>query len=311
MKTKTLGQKKKKLIGGKQKTIFIIACLAIPVIHWLVFWLYVNLQSIMLAFQDMRTGAFDPNFEHFKTVFEKFKNGGELFIAISNTAKYFLNSIFVVMPICLVISFFFYKKIAGYKVFRIIFYLPAIISGMVYVTAFTELVHPNGPICEIVRLLGGEVNEIGILARPETATTTILVYCTLTGCTGNVLIFGGGMARIPEEVIEAAKLDGVGPFRELVSIIFPLIWPTISTQLIFAMTGFFNASGPILLFPHANNDVTTISFWIFEQVYGEGGLGGTGFYNVVSAAGLCFTLVGVPVILLTQWLIGKVDKVEY
>ena len=301
--------KKKKTIGGKQKLIFIIACLTIPVLHWLVFWLYVNFQSILLAFQNMRTLEF--TFEHFETVFSKFRKGGELFIAISNTTKYFLSKILIIMPMCLVISFFIYKKIAGYKVFRIIFYLPAIISGMVYVTAFTELVHPNGPICEIVRMLGGSVNEIGVLARPETATNTILIYTILTGCTGNVLIFGGGMARIPDEVLEAAKLDGCGPFKELVSIIFPLIWPTVSTQLIFAMTGFFGTSGPILLFPHANNDVTTISFWIFEQVYGTGGLGGTGFYNVVSAAGLCFTAVGVPVILFTQFLINRIDKVEY
>lgn len=306
--TKTL-MKKRKLIGRKQKLIFIIACLSIPIVHWFVFWLYVNLQSIMLAFQDMRT--FEFTFEHFYTVYEKLRNGGELFIAITNTTKYFLNSTLVVMPLCLIISFFIYKKIVGYKVFRIIFYLPAIVSSMVYVTAFTELVHPNGPLCEIVRMLGGVPNEVGILARPETATNTILIYCVLTGCTGNVLIFGGGMARIPEEVLEAAKLDGCGPFKELISIIFPLIWPTVSTQLIFAMTGFFNASGPILLFPHANNKVTTISFWIFEQVYGEGGLGGTGFYNVVSAAGLCFTIVGVPVILLAQRIINKIDKVEY
>lgn len=306
IKAKELKHKK---LGGKKRLIFIISCLAIPTVHWLVFWLYVNIQSIMLAFQDMRTNEF--TFEHFRTVFEKLGNGGELFIAVKNTTKYFLNSTLIVMPMCLIISFFLYKKITGYKAFRIIFYLPAIVSGMVYVTAFTELVHPNGPLCEIVRMLGGTPQEVGVLARRETATNTILLYCILTGCTGNVLIFGGGMARIPEEVLEAARIEGVSPFRELVSIIFPLIWPTVSTQLIFAMTGFFNASGPILLFPHANNNVTTISFWIFEQVYGTGGLGGTGFYNVVSAAGLCFTVVGVPVILLAQKLINKVEKVEY
>ncbi|MBO7344957.1 MAG: hypothetical protein J6U92_03350, partial [Clostridia bacterium] len=81
--------KKKKTIGGKQKLIFIIACLTIPVLHWLVFWLYVNFQSILLAFQNMRTLEF--TFEHFETVFSKFRKGGELFIAISNTTKYFLS----------------------------------------------------------------------------------------------------------------------------------------------------------------------------------------------------------------------------
>jgi ABC-type Fe3+ transport system permease subunit len=55
----------------------------------------------------------------------------------------------------------------------------------------------------------------------------------------------------------------------------------------------------------------TLSFWIFKQVYGIGEFGGSGSYNLVSATGLCFTLVGVPIILLTHWLVEKVPSVEY
>ncbi|MFR6641461.1 MAG: hypothetical protein ACLUSP_09190 [Christensenellales bacterium] len=37
------------------------------------------------------------------------------------------------------------------------------------------------------------------------------------------------MARVPDSVLEAAKLDGCKPFREIVQLILPLIWPTLST----------------------------------------------------------------------------------
>ena len=52
------------------------------------------------------------------------------------------------------------------------------------------------------------------------------------------------------------------------------------------MTGLFNSSGPILLFTGGNYDTSTISFWIFKQMYGSDGMGPSGgAYNLVSATG--------------------------
>ena len=296
---------------AKEKLVFICLILAVPIIHWLVFWLYINIQSIILAFQDMRTGEFTfYNFEKFWGELTK-PLANNIGVAIRNTLLYFANSIIVIMPLSLVISFFIYKKILFYKGFRIIFYLPAIISGIAMVQAYTRFIAPKGPLGAIVKFFGGEMLGEGLLANKSSATWTILVYCIWTGFTSNVLLYSGGMARIPIEVLESAKLEGCGPFREIVSIVLPLIWPTISTMIVFAMTGLFSSSGPILLFTQGQYETTTLSYWIFEQVYGGGKFGGSGSYNLVSCTGLCFTLVGVPVILTVRYLMEKVDSVEY
>ena len=300
------------LNANKKRKLFIIAMLAIPVANWLVFWLFVNIQSIALAFQDSRTGSF--SFANFADVWDLVVRpvNNELGISLINTLKYFWLAVLVIMPLCLIVSYFFYKRIAGYKAFRIIFYFPAIISSVVMVTAFSEFVSPSGPWGEIQRALGVTPNPVSPLSRYETATRTILIYCVLVGLTTNVLLFTSGMSRIPVEVLEAAKLDGIGPVRELVNILFPLIWPTFSTQIIFAMTGLFNSSGPILLFTGGNYDTSTISFWIFKQMYGTDGMGPSGgAYNLVSATGLCCTLIGVPLVLFARKLIEKIDNVEY
>lgn len=305
--------KKAKILSRNKRnqTIFIVAMLAIPVVHWLVFWLYINLQTIALAFQDVRTSKF--TFDNFKQVWTQLTSpvNNSIGIALKNTLKYFGATVLINLPLSLVISFFLYKRIAGYKFFRIMFYLPAIISGLALVTAYSEFINPNGPLGAIVKLFGGTPNNRSPLGRPETATTAILVYFVWTGFTTNVLLFTGGMSRIPVEILEAAKLDGCGPARELVTILFPLIWPTFSTQLIFTMTGLFNSTGPILLFTNGQYETSTLAFWIFSQVYGNGVVGGSGTYNLVSCAGLCFTLAGVPLILLARKLVNKVDAVEY
>jgi ABC-type sugar transport system permease subunit len=292
------------------QTIFIIVMLALPVIQWLIFWLYVNLQSIMLAFKDMRTGEF--TFINFITFWKELtKPKGDIGIAIKNTMLYFLTSMVVVIPISTFISYFIYKRILFYKGFRIIFYLPAIIPAVVMVEVFRNFIDPTGPLGAIVGLFGGKISPEGLLARTKTATSTILFYYVWAGFTTTVLLFSGAMTRIPLEILESAKIEGVGPFKELILIILPLIWPTISTQIILALTGLFNASGPILLFTKGAFETTTLSYWIFSQVYGDGTLGGTGTYNLVSCTGLCFTVVGVPIILSIRALINKIDKLEF
>ena len=85
------------------------------------------------------------------------------------------------------------------------------VSGVVVVTAFKAFVSPD-----MLRSLGFEALEL--LNRSDTATPTILVYSIWLGWAGNMLLLGGAMARIPVEVLESARLDGINTPREIVYI---------------------------------------------------------------------------------------------
>ena len=298
---------RKKISGEKRnQTIFLTCMLILPLLNWLVFWLYINLSSIALAFQDARTQEF--TFNNFITFWENLTaKNGEIGLAVKNTFLYFGTSLFIIMPVALFMSYFIYKKILGYKAFRVIFYLPAIISGVAMVAVYTNFINPNGPLDLFLKTFDKGMPPEGLLARPETATKTILIYCIWTGFSGNLLLFCGAMVRVPVEILESAALEGCSPVRELLQIILPMIWPTVSTQIIFLFTGIFSASGPILLFTNGEYETTTISFWIFIQVLG----GRASAYNIVSATGLVFTTIGVPIILFIRWLMEKIPSVEY
>lgn len=303
---------KKRITAAKKKeTIFLFLMLALPVVQWLIYFFYLNIDSILLAFQDKRTGAF--TFQNFQLVWEQLVDPrGDINIAIKNTMIYFSTDFLIILPLSLLMSYFFYKKILFYKGFRVIFYLPAIVSAMVMVESFASFVAPNGPVATVLEWFGYTIPPQGLFADSDTATNTIVIYCIWTGFCSKVLLFGGAMARIPVELLESARLDGCGPFRELWQMIFPLIWATTSTQIVLLFTGLFNSSGPILLFTNGAYDTQTLNYWIFAQIYGSGKYGGnTGNYNIVSCTGLCFTLVGVPVILFIRWLMDRVPAVEY
>ena len=316
-------KKKKSLFKDKAKVnkrIFYFAMLTLPVLNWLVFFLYVNIQSVGMAFADPyllnEQGKWSFTLNNFITIWNMVTDpiANTLGLSVVNTLKYFLNMTLVNTPLCLFVAFFFYKKIAGSKFFRIVFYLPGIIPSIAYVSAFQEILYPDGPVNMIMDAFGmGNLYPMGgFFASAETATNTILVYCIYTGLTTNVLLFTSAMSRIPTEVLEAAKLDGVGPMRELFGIIFPLIWPTFSTQLIFMMTGLFSASGPVLLFTNGERGTSTLSYWIFAKLYGSGGGGATpaGYANVATL-GLCLTALLVPIIMFSKKLAERVEAYDY
>ena len=327
VKESEAGQRRTLLGRGKRKAsqksfrrealVFCYLCMLIPLLQWLIFWLYVNLQTIMLAFKNPLTNQWDvkANYEWlWRTQIaidsNSAKYNGTLIQAFGNTMLFFGIALFFTLPMSVIISYFIYKKIWGYKVFRLAFYLPAVLPSLVMTTVFQQVTQSGGIIDQIF----GGVPLSGLLETPETARGAVIAYVLLCSFTTNVLLFSGGMARVPMEVIEAARLDGVGPFQEIIFLIVPLIWPTVTTQIILAFTNMFNGGGPVLLLTQGKNGTTTISYWLFYQIAGTGRTaipdGGAGVYRV-SAVGLVLTAIAVPRILIVRKIFDKVEPVEY
>lgn len=296
----------------KQQTIFIIAMLFIPIAYWLYQWIYINGSTIAMAFQN-NDGAFSfENFQRVKKLLTDEQGGLHLVWSIENTIKSFIGTEFIGVPISLVMSYFIYKQIRGYKFFRIVFYLPHIIPGIVMITVFKQLLSVEGPFTALCGNLGITLPEQGLLFTPSTAVPTIIFYSIWTTACANILFYSA-MSRIPPELIEVGKLEGLQLFKELIYVVMPLIWPTFSTTIVLDLTGILNAGGPVLLF---GNDViefgraTTLPYWFFSQVY-DGGIRGIGSYGVMSCVGLMFTAISVPFTLFIRWLLNKVDSAEY
>lgn len=185
-----------------------------------------------------------------------------------------------------------------------VFFIPSILSAVVLVTVFKEMIKTDGPLSKMLLIFGYKMPSL--LTNPLTAKWVIVAYTMWTGFGVNVILYQGAMSRIPDSVIEAGELDGVTGFGELFRIITPMMWPTLSTTIILSLTGIFTASGPILLFTEGKYDTYTISYWIYSQVTFSKS------YEYPSATGLFFTAIGLPIVLTVRYFINKVyDDVEY
>ena len=282
-----------------RKNLFVICMLAYPVFQFAVMWAFVNFDSILMTFQkyDTLEGWKFVGLDNYANWFEKFKIDPAYKIMFVNSALHSLVGMFVIFPICLIVSYFLCRKIPASGFFRIIFYLPSIIPLVVLVRGFTNMINVNGI---LGKLYEGFNKEAPALLVPPKVRWTVYAFTTWAGIGGNLLLLSGTIKRVPSEVLESARLDGVGTLGELFRIIIPMIWPTLVTMFIMSMMGIFSVVfQPLFLTDKLMDDTMTIGLWIFNKATDNSG-------NVQAATlGIMSTVVVAPVILLTRWGLDK------
>lgn len=289
----------------KGKYIFIVTFLFLPVVNFCIFYIGINFNSILMAFQKQIGYRFEWSFYNFRNLFNAMSADSQsLIVAIKNTAMFFVLDTIIMFPLTFYITYCFYKKLAGSKIFRVIIFLPSIMPGMVAVTVFKNMFGFEGIINNILDLM--HIPRIPAVLDSDTyAIYGVLFYCFWAGMSANVLLFQGGMRRIPEEVLEAAQIDGCTNTRELFNVIIPMMYGTLSTLLVLNVSSVFTVSGPILLLTGGYHNTQTISFWIYDQTM-------SAQYNFPAAAGMFFTLVALPLVIVTRKLVNHFDPaVDY
>lgn len=291
---------------NKQKVsywIFIMFFLLPPLITLIFNWIICSIEGVYMAFTTY-DGVFTLNnfTEFFIDLFS-----GSATEALGNTALFYILGTFIMMPLNYLLSYFIYKRVAGYKIFRIILFLPSIIPAVAMTLSFKEFIKPWGPLGNIVELLGGTIPREGLLQTQGVAIWMVVAYQFIFGLPGSFMIQVGTMSRIPDSCLEAAKLDGCSTFREFRSIILPLMMPLILLGLLTGITGFFGATGPLLLLTNGEAGTMTVSYWIEKRIL----FSGVSAYNLTAAASLSLGLLILPISLVVRKLMVKLPPVEF
>ncbi len=296
---------------AKEK-VFICVMIGIPLIQFAIFYVWMNFNSILMAFNEgpeviwtdgfVSLGKDMYGWDNFRRIFE---NESKVFsVALKNTFLFFLVGTIVSLPISLFVSFFLYRKIPLSGFFRFVFFIPSITTALIYVSAFTTFFEQYGPVWKICQMIGADWSNP--LENSVKGVLTVIFYSIWVGLGVNMLLYQSAMSRIPEEVMQVAQLDGVGWVRELFQLVIPMIWPTLSMTILLSFTGMFTGGSIVLLFNNEGrlSELNTISYWIFSR---SGESAADVDRNVAATVGLFFTVVGFPIVMAVKYLLGKLD----
>ncbi|MEU8660877.1 sugar ABC transporter permease [Actinoplanes philippinensis] len=145
-------------------------------------------------------------------------------------------------PIALGFALLLNQKLRGQSIIRVLIFVPYVISEVIVGTAWALLLQSQGAVNGVLRSIGLDGLAKDWLANPSIAIWTLMLILTWKYVGFAVILFLAGMQNIPEELSEAAAMDGASYWQTQWRITLPLLGPTIR------IWGFLSIIGALQLF---------------------------------------------------------------
>lgn len=285
--------------------------LGFPIIHFAVFFLYININTLAMSFQrfSYSLGAAKfVGFDNFATLFQEMSSKPILRKAIVNSLMFIPVTNGILLPLSLVSAYFLFRKVFLHRFYRTIFFIPSILSIVILTMVFSFMFDSTfGVVNDLLTRVGLEELRRTWFGDPRTAMPMVYLYCIWAGIGFNVVLLSSAITRISQEVIEYGRLEGIGMWNEMVRVVIPMIWPTVSTVFVLGTTSAFTIflQPQLLTAGGPNGSSYTIALYIFEQVRAAN-------YEYAATVGIFFAVVGVAVVMGFKKLMERIGPtVEY
>jgi len=202
---------------------------------WLItlalFWLFPLLYSLWLSFTDYHLLAQSISwigFENYRTLF----SDPTFLSALKNTFIFTLGTIPLTQIAAIALALLVNRSFRGRSFFRSAFFVPSVTSMVVVALVFTNLYGRGGYLLALADLIGLHPPENGFLLDSSTALYSIMAMDVWMASGYYMLLALAGLKSIPEELYEAADINGAGPVRKFFSVTLPLLRPIILFSLV-------------------------------------------------------------------------------
>lgn len=219
-------------------------------------------------------------------------------IAFARTAFYVAMVVPLGNALSLLLAVGLNQNYRGTTFYKVAFYLPVVMSVSViailwrwlYSAEFGIINHYLSQIASLGHQIAPAISPATLkpqwLNSPATAMPAIALMSIWWGAGGNMLIYFAGLKNVPRELLEAAEIDGAGPWRRFWTVSWPLLRPTTLFCLVMSVIASFQVFGQTYILtgggPYCST--LTIILYMYQQ--------GFGLYQLGYAAAVGYLLFG-------------------
>lgn len=228
---------------------------------------YPMVQTVLKSFTDWN-GIGEGNAVGFKN-YISILSSGQFWSLLKNNLIFLLFIPFQVL-IGVIVAVLINNEIPGGKLFRVIYYIPQVISAVIIGYLFKVLFSYDGAINALLKSLHLIADSIPWMERSATARLVVILCLVWVNVGWQTLLALGGLTSIDPSIYEAAKLDGAGYWTQLFRITFPLLGRTLEysciTSVMWTFTGIFSyiysmtGGGP-------GYDTTTLEYMVYLKSF--------------------------------------------
>ncbi len=272
--------------------IFYGGFIAVPLAMFILINFVINANTFVLAFQKTEGQITSFNgFNNFIQVFKDFIYNNKDYQGMlwRSTIVYLVGV--AIIPLTLLFSYYVYKKSFGHNVFKILLFLPTILSSIVSVAIFKTIANRVIPYI-VLQITGNKINPL--VTDPKSIFGTMLFYSIWMGFGSGLLTRLATMNSVDPSVSEAGQLDGVGFLGEFWHIVMPVSFPIIMLNFIITIPSIFTNTLNMYSFfgTGLSTKYSVIGYFIQTETLKDEFSG----YHYLSAYNLTITAVTLPLV---------------
>ena len=232
----------------------------------LIFFFIPFFQTVYLSFFDYSSSIYHPvaiGLDNYVKLF----HSHIFYKVLWNTFVYLFVAVPILVIFPLFIAILINQKIRWVTLYKILIYLPVIVSIVVAAIAFKWVYADQGILNYIVTLFGG--SSVGWLTDPNWALYSVIIVTIWKGIGYYMIIYLAALMSVPQELYEACDIDGANFLTKHLTVTIPHIMPTIalvttisaiSAMKVFAEIYVMTKCGPL-------NSIKTIVYYIYERAF--------------------------------------------
>ena len=251
-----------KYYGKYAPYLFLLPALMLLV----VFFFIPFFQTVILSFQDYRSDIYNATYVGLQNYIALFKNP-IFYKVLINTFLYLIVAVPILAIFPLFLAILLNREIRGLTLYKILIYLPVVVSIVVAAIAFKWLYADQGILNYIAESFG--LSPIGWLTDPRWSLYSVIIVTIWKGIGYYMMIYLAALMSVPKELYEACDIDGASFLRKHLTVTIPHIMPTIalvvtissiSAMKVFAEIYVMTKGGPL-------NSSKTIVYYIYERAF--------------------------------------------
>ncbi len=207
----------------------------------------------------------------------------DLWTALENNAKLLITVPFA-LGLPLLIAVLLHQRVAGWRIFRSIYFLPTAISWVVLGLVAERFFAYQGTLNSIIHFFGFAHTNTNMLGYESTALTALGITFIFTMIGTNTILFLTGLATLDPTLEEAARIDGAGRWRIFRSITLPHLSRFIQLAFVVTVIALFSALFSLIFVMTGGGpgySTTTMEFLIYQTGFNQGDFGTAALYGLI------------------------------
>ncbi|MEP0804617.1 MAG: sugar ABC transporter permease [Chloroflexota bacterium] len=226
--------------------------------------------------------------------------------ALKRTLIFCVVVTFVQFALGLFVALIVNQKLKGTNVFRTIYFMPVILGVVIQGLMWSLFLYPlGGPVAKLLSLFGMRSEFLG--GPPAEAFAWVIFIQIWANMGVTMMIFIAGLQTIPSELYEAARIDGANAWQIFRNITWPLLTPSVNTNLLLNVIGSLQAWQLFLVLVGYRNGTQVLGYLIYATGFGQtSGSVTTSFrQGYAAAASIILFLLVLVIGMATQYILQR------